>query len=141
MSSQIESILNFLFVTGLMFGASSLLYRWLTGWSRLAILYAQRAHIGSISNGSYQWVGCKINLTSISISIEIYPEGLWLKPGFPLSIFMKSLLIPWSKIVMAKSRTTVLLSRKTDLQIVGFSDIFMIKGDAGLSIENHKMNK
>ncbi|MES2049864.1 MAG: hypothetical protein V4447_15800 [Pseudomonadota bacterium] len=133
MFSEIKSIFNAFLVIGVMFGGSGMLYRYLTGWSQLSTLYARRESVASISDGSYRWVSCKINLTPISVSIEIYPDGLWLKPGFPLSVFMPAILIPGSKIVMAKSKTG-LFGRKTELQIAGFSGPFVICGNAGLAI-------
>ena len=133
MLSQVSSTLNFLLVALFMFGGAGMLYRWLTGWPRLVSLYAYKRTAHSISKGSYRWVGCKINFTSLSVSLEIYSEGLWLKPGFPLSLFMPALLIPWSKIVVVESNTSFPF-KKTVLQIAEFSGQLAIGGQAGLSV-------
>ncbi|WP_061536923.1 hypothetical protein [Collimonas arenae] len=98
MFDELTALFSFLLIVGLLFGGGSWLYSWMTGWSQLTKLYAMKASVQMVSEGSFRWVACDSRWTSLSVSLEIYPQGLWLKPGFPLNFFMSALLIPWEKI-------------------------------------------
>lgn len=139
MSIEATSPFNFFIIAGVMFGLSGLIYRWLTRWSQLERLYAQNIPLNLISKGSYRWVRCKVGLTSISASIEIYPAGLWVKPGFPLTLFMKPVLVPWNKLTIIK-RDKLFFTPRAMLRIAGCPSRFVISGKVDLSLVEGKRN-
>jgi hypothetical protein len=129
--------LNFLAIAFAFFGTWMYVMRWLAGWARLQTLYAVKPNTltEQISNGSFRWVGCRLRWTSITVAIELYPKGLFLRPSFPLNMALHAVCIPWPAIDAYNHQT--LLSRKTTLQIDGYPWPLHILGHPGSVIEAH----
>lgn len=75
------------------------LVRRFSGWPQLERHYIcpeNQSHETSI--GSYQGVSASAKFARISLSVELYPSSVWLRPAFPLSIAMKAIDVPWHAI-------------------------------------------
>ena len=131
------SIFTFPLVAGIMFGGNILLFRYLTAWPKLANVYARNVPLNAVSKGSYRWVPCKIGWITITVSIEIYPEGLWMKPGFPLFFFMSPVYLPLKNIVVISSKKRI-FTRQTVLRIAEFAITLTITGNIGLLLADTK---
>lgn len=133
MFDELKSSFNFIFGAALLFGGWGYLYYCLTGWRRLTTLYARRDSSLGISQGSFKWVWCSSRWTSLTVSLEIYPQGLWLKPGFPLNLFMPALLIPWDQLEVTEVRDSLLRPRAV-FRMIGITWPFIVKGRAGVRV-------
>lgn len=127
-----QSRLNFLLVCASIFLVWGFAYAWSAGWPKLAARYKQVATANAISEGSHRWVACRMKETPLSVSIEIYPHGLWLQPGWPLSFFMPAVLIPWEKLQANRAGKT-LFGVRTDLAVEGYG-IISLTGAAGVAV-------
>jgi hypothetical protein len=127
--------INFLLAVAILFGSWIFVIRWLTGWSALEGKYRCDRQIPAqwISNGSYRWIGASLRASGLALSIEIYPKALWLKAGFPLSIGLRPLCIPWSAVESVTQKRSF-LQQKTSLKVVGIGSPIHIWGRAGAKI-------
>ena len=103
-----------------------------SGWSLLQELYQARTLEGLISEGSYRLVHCKSRWLWLTLAVEIYPTGLWLRIGFPLNVFMRSVLLPWESLSVVPSRA--LIFRGTALRVEGWPYHIEILGRPGKAI-------
>ena len=133
MISSIQSSIIFVIVAGLIFSSVGLIYRRLSNWRSLSALYPERKSPRQISNGSYRWVRCTVNLVSFSTSIEIYPSGLAIRPGFPLSFFMPPALLPWKMIIGARYKRGF-WGQAIEFCLTEFSGKCVIKGHAASAV-------
>jgi hypothetical protein len=70
--------------------------------------------------------------TRISLGIEIYPEALWLRTSFPLSILLKPLCIPWHAIESIDQGAGKF--GDACLKVAGVAFPICLSGDAGEKI-------
>jgi hypothetical protein len=136
-TQAVTSIFTFPLVAGIIFGGQIFLIRYLTAWPKLANVYARNAPLNAISKGSYRWVPCKIGWVAITVSIEIYPAGLWVKPGFPLIFVMPSVYLPWDNIDVISSKKRI-FTRQIVLQIANFARALTIIGNIDLPLADTK---
>jgi hypothetical protein len=69
----------------------------------------------------------------ISVSVEIYPEGLWLRHYRPYSILLPEILVPWEKIKLIRSQNS-LFGKVHVFAIEAYAGSIKIKGAAGKAI-------
>ena len=111
-------------------------YRWMLGWGMLERAHADRnsRERSSISLGSYRWVNCSIRAGRISLAVEFYPEGLWMRPVFPCSIWMRPVIVPWHCLkVLRNSRLS--FGKVTTFKISQVAFSLRIRGAIGKTIE------
>ena len=131
------SIFTFPLILGIMLSGNILLFRYLTAWPKLVNVYARNVPLNAISKGSYRWVPCKIGWITITVSIEIYLGGLWIKPGFPLFFVMPPVYLPWGNVVVISSKKRI-FARQTVLRIADFARTLTITGNIDLPLANTK---
>lgn len=130
---EFTSLIKFLLIFGSMILICGFAYSLLTRWSALSGRYKYVSTENQISEGSFRWVSCKMSMTPLSVAIEIYSRGLWLKPGIPLAIMMPAVLIPWEKLKLVHSNNSF-LGKRTNLEIEGYG-IIRLNGAAGTAVE------
>jgi hypothetical protein len=92
------------------------------------------SHFGTdvISEGSFRWVRMSMRSISISVAVELYPSGLWMRPSFPLGAALRGLFIPWTSLHASAGK--FLWFDFTRLQIDGGDYRLRIGGNAGRAI-------
>ncbi len=127
-------IVRFIIVAIVFYGSGIEAMRWLSGWKELEPYVASRnAPDGrQVSNGSYRWVSCRSKWTRFAVAVELYPQHLWLRPGFPLNLRLPAICIPWDAI--NASQKEVFLSRTVTLRIQGCSTSLRFCGAVGQRI-------
>ncbi|MCA7949010.1 hypothetical protein LGM43_01845 [Burkholderia seminalis] len=125
---------RFFFVVIVFFGSGLQVVRWLSGWKDLERYKTRRdaPNERPISNGSYRWVSCRVKWTSFSVAVELYPQHLWIRPGFPLNLRLPAISIPWDAI--SASQGKIFLLRTVTLRIRGCSTGLRFYGAVGKRI-------
>jgi hypothetical protein len=128
-------LINFLVAIVVLFGGGVLAMRWLSGWGRLETHYRKATEDPTkiISEGSFRWVSCSLRWTGLSLAVELYPQCLWLGPGFPFNIGLKPVCVPWSSIEAVEVRRTLFL-RRTAIRIAGIPWAVYMWGEPGEQI-------
>lgn len=104
------------FAVILIFGAGpAVATRWMTGWGALERRYRDKNGKAKrrISQGSFRWVGCRPRFGVIGVAIELYPDGLWLRTGFPFTLLLRPVLIPWRCLAVTRQFKVSMLSTTT----------------------------
>lgn len=130
--AQVQSLLMFLLVVAVAYFLSTGGLAWLTGWRMLVRQYRYLPGPRLFSEGSFRWVSARLAATPCGLSLEIYPEGLWLSAGIVNSLLMPAVLIPWDKITI-KTTGPALFGKRTELQVAGHPGI-VIKGRPGAAV-------
>lgn len=120
--AEIQSLLSFLLVLAMAYCLSGGGLAWLTEWRTLVRLYRHVPGPRRFSEGSFRGVGARVANTPCGLSLEIYPEGLWLSPGIFHSLVMPAVLIPWDKITPGITGPA-LFGKRTELQVAGHPGI------------------
>jgi len=128
--------MSWLMIQAAFFSIAGLAMSWLTGWKHLAVRYRAPGKIQSISHGSHRWQNCRIRGISVSVASELYDEGWWIRPTFPLQIWMPALLIPWRQLGIADAAESMLGKRVT-LRVACFSGEIVVRGVCAKLIESH----
>ena len=129
-SSLLPLFLGFIAICG-----PILIYIYLTKWRSLTSRYEYKNTTRLFSEGSFLWVGLRLPLTTIGVSVEVYPQGLWLKPGMPYSRLLPEILIPWKKIKLVRTKSTF-FGTSNAFAIEGYGGLIKISGAAGKAIAN-----
>ena len=124
----------------LLFGGGFVLMNWLTGWQVLQTRYActSGGTSSQISQGSFRWVTLRLRWSSLIAAVELYPRFLWLRPSFPLNLFLHTVCIPWS--AMKASKKTGLFFSTTVLEVQGYQWRIRIRGRPGREIAKKILN-
>lgn len=109
--------------------------RWRFGWAALEHRYASdtRQHDDETPEASFDGAPASAGFARMSLSVDLYPASLWLKPAFPLSVGMKAIDVPWSAVEKATVRKGWFGSG-TELRVSGAGVPFTIGGRAGKRI-------
>lgn len=132
---NMAELVNMLISFTVLFGSWMLLMRWLSGWSAVEKNYAckETSTTGQISRASFRWVGSRFRLVQLTLSVELYPRFLWLRPSFPLNLALKSLCIPWESIQITEVHRNMFRT-KISLHVLECPFRIHVFGKAGESI-------
>ena len=121
------------FVLCLLFLSAALLSGGLSGWWRLTAMYGEKPPATAISRGSFRWVTGTLRRFPLTLAIEIYPEGYWMQPAFPLSLLMPGLFIPWTELSLIREKDSV-FSQHAAFRINGFAGDLVLKGSSSAAV-------
>lgn len=131
MDGAVQMLLVFLTVIAFLLIAMRRLLKWRT----LEISYSCQLDVlpRQISRGSYRWVSGRVGYALMVLSVELYPDVLWIRPGNFYRWAFRPVCIPWQSIEII-SHGRWLFHDQITLHVSGYPYRLKIHGAAASDI-------